>query len=85
MVPPRSSLRNVAGLIWCAKMQTVRLADRPAGPGPVLLHDHEAADRPVVLPVARVVEVGAPKVRADHHYHPVSDTVLLGVVPQVVD
>ena len=67
------------------KVQLVGLSHHPIGPGLILLHDDVAADRPVVLAVSRVVEIGAAKIRADHHHQAVSDAVHLGVFPQVVD
>ena len=67
------------------EVHVVCFADGTIRPRLVLLHDDEAADRPMVLSVAGVVVVGSPEVGTHHNHQSVGDTLGLREVPQVVD
>lgn len=48
------------------KVQGVGFADDTVGPGLVLFHHDEAADRPVILARIRIVIVGTTEIRSHH-------------------
>ena len=71
-------------IYWLRKMKLVGQSDHPVTPCCSALHHHIGAYWPVILAIAVVIVICAPKVGSHHQQNPIGETGLLSLVPKEI-